>query len=230
MPQNCFRVSLYAFVFVIIFPILLYAQDISVAPESEAELARPEAALLAAQGQIERLNDALAINPDDPPITDYQQRYTELLPVIRAVYDFPTMARLMVGRQAWRDFDAGQQSELTQAIESLSIAAYASRFNTLTDQHFSVNDAAPWPRGTIVVDTKIEPDQEDSVQIAYVMRENGDQWQIIDVFINEQYSEVARRRSDFSAVLRDQGLEGLLTRIDELVANYRDDFQPQPDG
>ncbi len=230
MSYNCFRVGLYIAVFALILPTRSYGQDISVEPESATERARSEAALSTAQEQIERLNAALAIDLDAPPITDYQQRYTELFPVVRDVYDFPTMARLMVGRQAWRDFDAGQQSALTQAIEALSTAAYASRFNTLTDQHFSVNDAAPGPRGTIVVDTKIEPDQEDSVQIAYVMRENGDQWQIIDVFINEQYSEVARRRSDFSAVLRDQGLEGLLTRIDELVANYRDDFQPQPDG
>ena len=170
------------------------------------------------------------MDPGAPPITDYQPRYAELLPVVRAVYDFPTMARLMVGRQAWRDFDADQQAALTQAIETLSVAAYASRFNTLTDQHFSVTATNPGPQNTIVVDTTIDPDQGDSVQIAYVMRDNDGRWQIIDVFINQQYSEVARRRSDFSAVLRDQGLEGLLTRIDELVATYRDDFQPQPDG
>ncbi|MEO0394000.1 MAG: ABC transporter substrate-binding protein [Pseudomonadota bacterium] len=187
-------------------------------------------ALQAARAQIDALNAVLAVDATEAAAGDYQTRYNEILPVVQAVYDAPTMARLMVGRQAWSDFDTDQRRDLAMAIEKLSVSAYASRFNTLTAQQFSVTDTAEGPRNTVVVTTKIEPDQRDSVDIAYILRDNDGRWQIIDVFINGQYSEVARRRSDFSAVLRDDGLEGLLARIDELVANYRDDFQTQPGG
>ena len=217
MFSRTLKILAYVAVIAFVFPIRSGAQEVSEPIET-------------ARAQIERLKEALTVDADDIGRLSYETRYTSLEPVIRDVYDLPMMSRLMVGRQAWGDFSADEQESLTNAVAALSTSAYASRFTGLTDQHISVTGAAPGPRDTIVVNTKIEPDQGDSVQVAYVMRAEGDQWRIVDVFINEQYSEVARRRSDFAAVLRDEGLDGLLARIDELVTNYRDTFPAQTDG
>jgi phospholipid transport system substrate-binding protein len=51
------------------------------------------------------------------------------------------------------------------------------------------------------------------VQLDYVMRAGADGWRIIDVLLNGTISEMAERRSEFSAALRDGGAAGLISLL-----------------
>ncbi|HEX3416323.1 MAG TPA: ABC transporter substrate-binding protein [Stellaceae bacterium] len=53
----------------------------------------------------------------------------------------------------------------------------------------------------------------DPVNVDYVMRRNGDSWLISDIYLDGAISEVATRRSEFAAILKSQGIDGLIAAL-----------------
>jgi phospholipid transport system substrate-binding protein len=46
-----------------------------------------------------------------------------------------------------------------------------------------------------------------------MMRRNGDTWLISDIYLEGTISEVATRRSEFGAIVRNQGIDGLIAAL-----------------
>jgi phospholipid transport system substrate-binding protein len=51
------------------------------------------------------------------------------------------------------------------------------------------------------------------VQLDYLMRKADDRWRIIDVYLNGTISEMAARRSEYSAVLSQGGTSALIALL-----------------
>jgi phospholipid transport system substrate-binding protein len=51
------------------------------------------------------------------------------------------------------------------------------------------------------------------VKIDYMMRRSGDSWLISDIYLDGAISEVATRRSEFAAILKSEGVEGLIAAL-----------------
>jgi phospholipid transport system substrate-binding protein len=45
------------------------------------------------------------------------------------------------------------------------------------------------------------------------MRRNGDSWLISDIYLDGAISEVATRRSEFAAILKMEGIDGLVAAL-----------------
>jgi len=46
-----------------------------------------------------------------------------------------------------------------------------------------------------------------------MMRRSGDNWLISDVYLDGAISEVATRRSEFGAILKNDGIDGLIAAL-----------------
>jgi phospholipid transport system substrate-binding protein len=46
-----------------------------------------------------------------------------------------------------------------------------------------------------------------------MMRRTGETWLITDIYLDGTISEVATRRSEFAAILRAQGIDGLIAAL-----------------
>jgi hypothetical protein len=46
-----------------------------------------------------------------------------------------------------------------------------------------------------------------------MMRRNGDTWLISDIYLDGAISEVATRRSEFGAILKNEGIDGLIAAL-----------------
>ena len=46
-----------------------------------------------------------------------------------------------------------------------------------------------------------------------MMRLSGDNWLISDIYLDGAISEVATRRSEFAAILKTQGIDGLISAL-----------------
>jgi phospholipid transport system substrate-binding protein len=46
-----------------------------------------------------------------------------------------------------------------------------------------------------------------------MMRRSGDGWLISDIYLDGAISEVATRRSEFAAILKSEGVEGLIAAL-----------------
>ena len=55
-----------------------------------------------------------------------------------------------------------------------------------------------------------------------MMRRNGDTWLISDIYLDGAISEVATRRSEFGAILKSEGIDGLIAALNRKanILNY----------
>jgi phospholipid transport system substrate-binding protein len=68
------------------------------------------------------------------------------------------------------------------------------------------------------VRTRLRKADGETVRLDYLLRQFDSQWLIIDVLAKGSYSELATRRSEYISVLKREGFEGLIAKLDRKVA------------
>lgn len=150
----------------------------------------------------------------------FEGRRERLAPVVTQTYDMPLIARASTGRY-WSRADPAQQERLVDALTRLSVATYAARFDAYSGERFRVLSERSAPRDMRLVGTEIVKGNGESVPISYLMRDGEGGWRIVDVYLKGKYSELAVRRSEYSAILEEEGFEGLLAKIERKIADVR---------
>ena len=89
---------------------------------------------------------------------------------------------------------------------------YAERFDNYSGEKLLVTDEQPAAAG-VMVRSQIVKANGEPVQVNYMMRKNGDVWLISDIYLDGAISEVATRRSEFAAILRNEGIDGLIAAL-----------------
>ena len=138
-------------------------------------------------------------------------RFTQLEPVIRRTFDIPSMTRLSVGA-SWAGLSDARRQQLTDSFGRYISAIYADRFDSYAGQKLQVTGEQPNPAG-IMVRSQIVKANGEPVQVDYMMHRNGDGWLISDIYLDGAISEVATRRSEFAAILRTDGVDGLIASL-----------------
>jgi phospholipid transport system substrate-binding protein len=167
---------------------------------------------------IEELNATLLAVMTAADELGYEGRYKQLAPVLEASYDFPLMTRIASGT-AWRDMTAGQQAELVALFTEMSIANYAARFDGYGGEAFEILGEEPVPRDAVVVESRLVRPKDKPVALNYVMRDEAGDWRIVDVLLDAKFSELARQKAEFAAVLRNGGVADLAALLQEKIDN-----------
>ncbi len=148
----------------------------------------------------------------------FKGRYDLLAPAIRRSFDLPLMTRLTTGLD-WQKLSADEQQKLIAAFSDFSIANYASQFDDYSGERFDVDpNPVKTDNGDVIVKTKLVQVKDEPVQLDYLMRQEPDGWKIIDVYLSGTISQLAARRSEFSAVLRRDGAAGLINLLHQKTA------------
>jgi phospholipid transport system substrate-binding protein len=138
-------------------------------------------------------------------------RFTQLAPVIRRSFDITSMARLSVG-PSWSNLTDAQRQEMTESYGRYISAIYADRFDGYAGQRFEVTGEQPTRAGVMIKSQIIKANGE-PVKVDYLMQRSGDSWLISDIYLDGAISEVATRRSEFAAILRNEGIDGLIAAL-----------------
>jgi phospholipid transport system substrate-binding protein len=150
----------------------------------------------------------------------FSGRYERLKPAIETAYNLPLMSRLSIGPQ-WQSLTPAQQEQMAVAFDAFTVATYANRFDDYSGEKFEVLPETTPASGGVIVQTRLIKGNGEPVTLNYLMRQNGDKWQIIDVFLSGTISELATRRSEFTSVIRRDGAQGLLQLLDRRVAELK---------
>ena len=169
------------------------------------------AALAGGGSTVQSLYDALLITMKDGRTLGQSGRFAQLAPVIHRSFDVASMARLSVG-PAWIGLSEAQRQELTESYGRYLSATYADRFDSYHGQKLEVTGEQPAAFG-ILVTTQIIKSNGEPVEVDYVMRQSGERWLISDIYLDSAISEVATRRSEFAAILKTQGINGLIAAL-----------------
>src|SRR6201987_4291233 len=199
---------------------------ISIVPKASARMALCLAAMLAAAAlanpahaapatggdTVQGLYDALLGTMKNGRILGQSGRFTQLEPVIRRTFDIPSMTRLSVGVSYWSGLSEARRQQLTESFGRYISAIYADRFDSYAGQKLQVTGEQP-NAGGVIVKSQIVKANGDPVKVDYMMRRNGDGWLISDIYLDGAISEVATRRSEFSAILKKDGIDGLIAAL-----------------
>ena len=164
--------------------------------------------------------DALLANMRGGSALGARGRCTRIEPVVHRTFDMPFMTRLAVGPE-WERLNEGQRQHVSQAFKRYISAIYAERFDSYSGEKLQVTGERPSPGGAIITTDIVKSDGE-LIHLSYLMRQNDGIWQIADVYLNGTISELATRRSEFSSIIRAQGIDGLVavlnTKTESLAA------------
>ena len=157
------------------------------------------------------LYDTLLNTMKNGHILGQSGRFVQLEPVIRRSFDIAAMARLSVG-SSWGGLSEAQRQQMTESYGRYISAIYAERFDSYEGQKLQVTDEQPGAGGVMVHSQIIKANGE-PVKVDYLMRRSGEAWLIADIYLDGAISEVATRRSEFAAILKSQGIDGLITAL-----------------
>jgi phospholipid transport system substrate-binding protein len=160
---------------------------------------------------VQGLYDALLSTMKNGRILGQSGRFTQLAPVIRRSFDIASMARLSVG-SSWAGLSEAQRQQVSESFGRYISAIYADRFDSYDGQKLEVTGEQPAPSGVMVRSHIIKANGE-PVKVDYMMRRNGESWLISDIYLDGAISEVATRRSEFAAILKNDGIDGLIAAL-----------------
>lgn len=168
-----------------------------------------------ARGTIQSLDDGLiAIMKAKGTV---KSRSATIAPVLDRAFDLPLMTRLSVGA-GWTTMAPADQQALVAAFRRMTIAQYATNFDSWSGESFAIDPNVQERAGDKLVRTTLSQPGKAPVSISYRLRQGGGGWKIVDVFYKNSISQIATRRSDFTAVLAKGGAKALVTHLDALAA------------
>jgi phospholipid transport system substrate-binding protein len=189
-----------------------------------AMLAHPAHAVPMSGGDtVKGLYDALLGTMKSGRSLGQSGRFARLEPVVRRTFDVPTMARLSVG-SSWVTLSEAQRQQVIESLGRYISAIYADRFDSYAGQKLQVTGEHPAAAGLMVKSQIIKANGE-PVNVDYMMRRNGDTWLISDIYLDGAISEVATRRSEFGAILKSEGIDGLIAALNRKTNILTDSAQ-----
>jgi phospholipid transport system substrate-binding protein len=165
---------------------------------------------------VERLHEALLGVMQEATALGYQGRYERLAPVIEELFDLPFMAEKSVGRH-WKTAGEENQRDLVATFSRFTVANFAGRFDGYSGQSFRTVGLEPSTHGTVLVRTHLDEPDDEGVELNYRLRPVDGGWRIVDIYLNGTVSELALRRSEYSALIQRQGFRALLVKLDERI-------------
>lgn len=187
----------FRFLIALLFPLLAFAQD-----------AGPEALVKKMTEEV-----LAAIKSDQQLAAGDRQKVIKLAEEkILPHVDFEEATRLAVGR-GWREASPEQRKKLITEFRSMLVRTYSNTIGSYEGQTMKVlpSRAKAGDTDATVRNQFLRPGGK-PVLIDYTMRKTDAGWKIYDIVV-EGVSLVLTYRSEFDAVVKQDGIDGLIKRL-----------------
>ena len=136
------------------------------------------------------------------------QREAKFRSLLSRGFDLHFMGRFVLGRY-WRAATADQKSDYLTLYGEYLLQTYTARLGGYTDDSFTVTGARQASEKDVVVSTTLVRPSGLEIAADWRVRVLDGKFRIIDVMV-EGISMAVTQRSEFAAVVRRDGIEGLL--------------------
>ncbi|MDH3319420.1 MAG: ABC transporter substrate-binding protein [Betaproteobacteria bacterium] len=128
-------------------------------------------------------------------------------------FNYPGMAALAVGVN-WRKATPEQKKRLAEEFRTLLVRTYASSLSSFGDQQFEFRPLRLKPDDTdVTVQVRVLQPGSQPVVVEYDMEKTPEGWKCYDVRV-AGISLVVNYRTEFSAIVRDKGIDGLIATLE----------------
>jgi phospholipid transport system substrate-binding protein len=128
-------------------------------------------------------------------------------------FNYRGMTALAVGAN-WRKATAEQKKRLADEFRTLLVRTYASSLSAFGDQKFEFRPLRLKPDDTdVTVQVRVLQPGSQPVTVDYDMEKTPEGWKCYDVRV-AGISLVVNYRTEFSAIVRDKGIDGLIDALE----------------
>ncbi len=147
---------------------------------------------------------------------DRQQRFRELF---NQQFDVPTIGRFVVGRY-WNRSSPDDQHQYLEIFRNYVAAIYAAQFSHYQGERFKTMGTRPVGEGESLVKSEIERDNGPPIAVEFRVKGTPGTWKIVDVTV-EGVSLIITKRDEFSSVLAQEGLKGVMSRMQTALKDVK---------
>jgi len=175
------------------------------------------AAPSAATAVITELNSTFLDVMKNATTLGYVGRRDKIAPAVDKAFDVPFMAEKVLGKH-WNPLSEAERTRWVELFREFLTANYAGRLNRYSGQSFENVLEEPSAVDTVMVHTRLVDPGGENVDLNYRLHQTPAGWRIVDVYLKGTVSELALRRSDYTAVIERDGFEALATYLKEKMA------------
>jgi phospholipid transport system substrate-binding protein len=179
----------------------------------------PVVAVKAAVGPTDAVKDAINQVLKILKNTDYdrEQRWAEIGRIIDARFDFRSMSQSVLS-SSWRTATVEEKRQFVEFFSQYLEDTYRTQIESYSNQSIEfVGEQVRKDRA--IVDTIIVTDTT-RIPVTYRLKNNEGEWFAYDVII-EGVSLVSNYRNTFTAIIKTEGMEGLLLDLEGRIADYK---------
>lgn len=165
---------------------------------------------------VRRLNATLLDVMKNAQTLGYAGRRDKIAPAVEQAFDVPFMAEKVVGGH-WAALPEADRTRWVALFREFLAANYAGRFDRYSGQTFEDLGQEPSAFDTVMVHTRLVNPGDESVDLNYRLHDTPAGWRIVDVILKGTVSELALRRSDYTAVIDRAGFAALETYLREKI-------------
>jgi len=135
--------------------------------------------------------------------------------IVSPMFDFPLMAKLVLGRRHWPKLTTPQREKFTRLFTERLRTSYLEKIKLYTDEKASLKPAVQ-KKTTIYIPMQLLS-KDKKIAILYKLRKVDKRWKIYDVEI-QGVSILLTYRSQFDDILRRSTVTDLLSRLEKRPA------------
>lgn len=149
--------------------------------------------------------------------TDREDKWQQIGAIIDEGFDFQSMSQSVLARN-WQAATKEEKRQFVEFFSQYLEETYRAKIESHTNQRVDVlKETVRGERA--VVNTAIVTDAG-SIPVDYKLKLNGDTWFAYDVVI-EGISLVNNYRNTFDAIVKSEGMDGLLRDLEGRIARHR---------
>ncbi len=139
------------------------------------------------------------------------EREAKLRGLLRQGFDLQFIGRFTLGRY-WRRATEAQRNEYQSLFANYVLQSYSSRLGGYAGESFTVTTSRSAGKKDALVHTRIGRPSGPPLECDWRVRQRDGKLRIIDVMV-EGVSMAVTQRSEFSAVIKSRGFDGLLSAL-----------------
>lgn len=157
----------------------------------------------------EKVIDVMRENGSEPV------RREEFRKLLVENFDLNKVGRAALGRYSRRVSEAQFERYRTIYVEYV-LTIYGGLFEKYAGETLTVTGTTPVPDGDVLVKSRIDQPGGSPTLLTFRVRQSNDGFKVLDILV-EGISMLVTQRSEFASVIRREGIDGFLDRMQEVT-------------
>lgn len=166
---------------------------------------------------IKELHERLTYIMQNAESLGYQGRYDHVKDIVSERFDTGLIAKVIMSRY-WKELEDVEKLNFIDLFRKLSIATYASRFDSYDGENFVELSTEQLKKGRLLIKTELQRPDDTPVKLDYLVHQRDEQWKIISVIANG-VNDLSLKRAEYATVIKDRGFQGLVSDVSTKITD-----------